>query len=149
MFLSTDLQRIVLIDFGSADDLTNPDIRKAAESKDPRRNMHRNFVGTAQYMAPECVRNKEITKAADIWSLGCILYQLHAGLLPFRGASDYLIFRRSTEGRYRHDIPVIPFDAQNLISRCLQPDPSSRPSIEDILKDNYLTDQSELIEQRP
>jgi 3-phosphoinositide dependent protein kinase-1 len=75
MFLSPDLQRVILIDFGSSDDLFNPEIRKAAEPKDPRRSMHRNFVGTAQYMAPECVRNKDqITKASDVWSIGCILY---------------------------------------------------------------------------
>ena len=58
-------------------------------------------------MAPECVRNKgSPTLASDIWSLGCILYQLETGLLPFRGASDYLVFRRSTESRYKADFPI-------------------------------------------
>ena len=74
---------------------------------DPRRMSHLNFVGTSQYMAPECVRNKgSPTLASDIWSLGCILYQLETGLLPFRGASDYLVFRRSTESRYKADFPI-------------------------------------------
>ena len=46
-----------------------------AIDKHPRRNTHVNFVGTAQYMAPECVRNRDSpTLANDIWSLGCLLY---------------------------------------------------------------------------
>lgn len=131
MFLSEDCQRVILIDFGSADDLDAPEVRKVAEPEDPRRNMHRNFVGTAQYMAPECVHNKsQITQKADVWSLGCILYHLLTGLLPFRGASDYLIFRRSVEARYNKDVQVIPALARDLINRCLQVDPDQRPTVE-------------------
>lgn len=75
MFWSEDKKRIVLIDLGSAEDLTRRELRKMVIDKDPRRMTHVNFVGTAQYMAPECVRNKnEPTKANDIWSLGCLLY---------------------------------------------------------------------------
>ena len=58
MFWSEDRQRIVMIDLGSAEDLDNRSIRKMQIDDDPRRMSHVNFVGTAQYMAPECVRNK-------------------------------------------------------------------------------------------
>lgn len=108
---------------------------------DPRRNTHVNFVGTAQYMAPECVRNhKNPQLSNDIWSLGCLLYQFLTGLLPFRGGSDYLIFRRSTEARFRTDLPNISNEAAALITRCLSVNPDARPSIEEILQDPYLID---------
>ena len=58
MFWSENYDRVILIDLGSAEDLTKPEIRQMQIDRDPRRNTHVNFVGTAQYMAPECVRNK-------------------------------------------------------------------------------------------
>ena len=142
MFLSEDHKSVILIDFGSAEDLDRPDIRKMKIDNDPRRMSHLNFVGTSQYMAPECVRNKgEPSLSSDIWSLGCMLYQLETGLLPFRGASDYLIFRRSTEARYKTDFhPEILTDkAKSLIIKCLQVEPNDRPTIADILSDPYFT----------
>lgn len=75
MFWSENHDRVVLIDLGSAEDLTKREIRQMQIDNHPRRNTHVNFVGTAQYMAPECVRNKNNpTLANDIWSLGCLLY---------------------------------------------------------------------------
>jgi 3-phosphoinositide dependent protein kinase-1 len=80
-------------------------------------------------MAPECARNKSVGFQADVWSLGCILYQLLAGLVPFRGASDYLVFRRSTEARFNLDVCTIPQNAKSLISDCLRVDPMQRLTI--------------------
>lgn len=75
MFWSADRERIIMIDLGSAEDLEKREIRQMQIEYDTRRNTHVNFVGTAQYMAPECVRNKlDPSLANDIWSLGCLLY---------------------------------------------------------------------------
>ena len=43
-----------------------------------------NFVGTAEFMAPEIITNKEIGIYTDLWSFGCILFQLFMGTSPFR-----------------------------------------------------------------
>ena len=61
MFWSEDRSRIIMIDFGSAEDLTHLEIRlmQVEIDKAQRRNSHINYVGTAQYMAPECIRNKQ------------------------------------------------------------------------------------------
>lgn len=59
-------------------------------------------------MAPECVHNKTLGLYSDIWSLGVMCYQLIAGLLPFRGGSDYLVFRMSTEARYNDHWEILP-----------------------------------------
>ena len=145
MFLTEDMKRVVLIDLGSAEDLEHPEIRKMEIDQDPRRMTHINFVGTSEYMSPECVRNKgEPTLANDIWSLGCILNQLLTGLPPFRGGSDYLIFRRSTELRFDRKVPLLCQKSLNLIERCLKLDPKERPSIEEVLEDPYFGSKENL-----
>ena len=70
----TESKSIKLIDFGSAEDLENQHIRLMDLDDNPKRKQHLNFVGTPQYMAPECVRNQGSYLASDIWSLGVMLH---------------------------------------------------------------------------
>jgi serine/threonine-protein kinase len=70
--------RVMLTDFGIAkalssdQDLTNENI----------------MMGTAKYLSPEQVLGDELGPAADIYSLGLVLYECLAGKVPFMGASD-------------------------------------------------------------
>jgi len=41
------------------------------------------FVGTAQYVSPELLTDKKACPASDLWALGCIIYQMVAGITPF------------------------------------------------------------------
>lgn len=51
-------------------------------------------VGTWSYMAPEQIRGDEITPAADLWSLGVVLYEMVTGRRPFRGKSEPELIRK-------------------------------------------------------
>ena len=91
-------------------------------------------------MAPECVRNQGTYLASDVWSLGVILHQLYTGLHPFRGGSDYLVFKRSTDCDLNipldhYPTSVLPPAAASLITRLLALDPSKRPSLPELLAD--------------
>jgi len=58
------------------------------------KNMERRgtFVGTAYYVSPEMLKDNMAAPASDIWALGCIIYRILTGEVPFCGATDYQTF---------------------------------------------------------
>lgn len=80
---------ILITDFGSAKILGED---KTSEENQKKRKY--SFVGTAQYVSPEILNDAESTPASDLWALGCIIFQMTSGQMPFRGGSEYLIFQK-------------------------------------------------------
>lgn len=50
------------------------------------------FVGTPLYVSPEMLTDNFSTCSSDLWALGCIIYQMRVGDVPFRGNFDYEVF---------------------------------------------------------
>ena len=81
-------------DFGLAR-LTEPD------SDEDRARLTRTglAMGTPSYMAPEQIRDaKRVGRRADIWALGCVLYEMASGRLPFEGRELVDLFARIVVG---------------------------------------------------
>jgi serine/threonine protein kinase len=96
------------------------------ESEQEEKNDHQNtFVGTAEYVSPEVLVDRAAGPAADLWALGCIIYQMFAGYSPFKDKTEYLVFKRILETKYTFP-NEIPEDAKNLIQALLVTDPNSR-----------------------
>ena len=69
---------VKVLDFGVAKIMSEEDPGEPAAK-------HDNLAGTPRYMAPEQFKNEALTPAADLYSMGCIAYEMLTGIAPFDG----------------------------------------------------------------
>ncbi|CZS97397.1 probable 3-phosphoinositide-dependent protein kinase 1 [Rhynchosporium agropyri] len=135
--LLDDQMHVKITDFGTAKLLPDPRIPKdptkpydfAAEEEESTR--ARSFVGTAEYVSPELLTDKNACKASDLWAFGCIIYQLLSGRPPFKASNEYQTFQKIVGLDYQFP-PGFPSAARDLVERLLVLDPQRRLSIEHI-----------------
>ncbi|HLM74895.1 MAG TPA: protein kinase, partial [Polyangiaceae bacterium] len=89
------------------------------------------LVGTPNYMAPEQARgSRHIHPAADIFSLGCLLYECLTGKTPFQADHVAAVLSKilfDEPAPVRRVRPVVPEPWDALLARMLKKDPSERP----------------------
>uniref|UniRef100_F6TJJ7 Serine/threonine-protein kinase PLK1 n=1 Tax=Ciona intestinalis TaxID=7719 RepID=F6TJJ7_CIOIN len=96
------------------------------------------LCGTPNYIAPEVLGKKGHSYEVDIWSLGCIMYTLLIGKPPFETTSLKETYSRIKKNEYRIPPSISPI-ARNLITKMLRNDPPSRPSVHNLLQDDFFT----------
>lgn len=121
--------RLKLIDFGIAKAIQNDTT-----------NIHRDSqVGTVNYMSPEAIGKNKQGRPSDVWSLGCILYQIVHGKPPFADLSLIQKLHAITDTKYEIVFPPIKDNfLADVMKHCLQRDPAARPSIPELLGHPYL-----------
>ena len=113
--------RVKILDFGLAHALTSQDLRLTQAG---------HIVGTPQYMAPERIEGLQVDARSDLFSLGCVMYELFTGKLAFEGASALAVLRNLT---VHHPTPVnelnpdIPEPLSDLVMQLLAKQPDDRP----------------------
>jgi len=86
-------------------------------------------LGTPAYMSPEQARGKDTDRRTDVWSFGCIMYQMLTGHLPFEGetATDTLVRIIERQPDWEALPQETPTSIRALLHRCLEKDPGRRP----------------------
>jgi len=86
------------------------------------------LMGTPAYMSPEQARGKPSDKRSDIWSFGCIMYEMLTGQLPFVGetATDTLAHIIEREPNWEKLPQDTPTNIRTLLRRCLEKKPQQR-----------------------
>jgi eukaryotic-like serine/threonine-protein kinase len=87
------------------------------------------IVGTFQYMAPEQLEGKEADARADMWALGCVLYEMATGKRAFEGTSQASLIAAILKDHPQPISelqPLSPPALERIVKRCLEKDPDER-----------------------
>ncbi|RWS29690.1 serine/threonine-protein kinase PLK1-like protein, partial [Leptotrombidium deliense] len=95
------------------------------------------LCGTPNYIAPEVLMKKGHSYEVDVWSLGCIVYTLIVGKPPFETSELKDTYKRIRHNEY-HIPSFVPHEVRVFIQKMLQSDPKQRPSMRQVLNDNYM-----------
>ncbi|MGE5717225.1 MAG: protein kinase domain-containing protein, partial [Acidobacteriota bacterium] len=127
IFLTSD-GRVKILDFGIATLEARDSVQGRAEDDTPITETG-TLVGTAGYISPEQIRRNPADVRSDIFSFGCVLYEMVTGKRPFAGETPPEVLV-ATLRKEPHDpadlVPGIPEDLRLLVLRCLEKDPGRR-----------------------
>lgn len=98
----------------------------------------RTMVGTPYYLSPELCREEPYNNKSDVWSLGCILYELATHRHAFEANSMKGLIGKILRGIYPPISSRYSKDLKNLIDICLQKDVRKRPSVFELLEMKYI-----------
>jgi beta-lactam-binding protein with PASTA domain/tRNA A-37 threonylcarbamoyl transferase component Bud32 len=116
----TEQGDVKVMDFGIARSLTGSQATLTQTSQ---------MIGTAQYMSPEQVRGERVDARSDLYSAGCLLYELLTGRPPFRGESPVAIaYQHAQQAPVppSHLDPQIPSWADAVVLKAMAKAPAER-----------------------
>ena len=102
-------------------------------SKVAKRGLGYTQTGTPYYASPEVWKDKPYDLKSDVWSLGCVLYEMITLRPPFRAQDMEGLFNKVCKGQYSRIPERFSDDLFQVVQFLLQVNPSSRPNCEQIL----------------
>ena len=107
------------------------------------KNMAITQTGTPYYASPEVWSDHPYDYKCDIWSAGCIIYEMASLKMPFRGTSMQVLYSNVMKGEF----PPIPLiysdDLMSIIKLMLVKNPQKRPSAQELLNNEIILDKIE------
>jgi hypothetical protein len=120
---------VKVLDFGLATAPASENAHeRAADVTTPALTAAGTILGTAAYMSPEQAKGRPVTKTADIWAFGCVVYEMLAGRAAFVGdsAADTLALIVRGEPDFGLLPSTTPSGIRALLRHCLDKEPRRR-----------------------
>ena len=127
----TERGQVKVLDFGLAK-MLQPDGDSTPLANSPTMSLRGTRVGeilgTAVYMSPEQARGRALDRRTDVWSFGCVLFEMLTGAAPFSGptVSDIVAAILKTEPDWKALPADTPQSIERLLKRCLVKDQTQR-----------------------
>lgn len=102
-------------------------------------------IGTPYYASPEVWNDKPYEYKSDIWSMGCVLYEICCLLPPFRGKNLDILYKSVMKGEYDQIPKFYSKGLSNIITSMLKVNSKERPTCEMILSSKYLKGEEERV----
>jgi serine/threonine-protein kinase len=124
----TDKGQAKIMDFGLAKLESAGDLTKTST-----------VMGTVAYMSPEQALGRKVDHRTDIWSFGCLLFEVLAGQVPFQGRHEQAVFQAIVDGDPQPISALrqgIPEKLEKILEKCLQKNPRNRyPNAGSLIED--------------
>ena len=91
------------------------------------------FIGTPYYLSPELCKDLPYNDKSDVWSLGCVLYEMTTLKHPFEGKTKVEIYEKIINSNYEGIDKYYSLELRRIIDLLLIKDEKKRPKISDIL----------------
>jgi serine/threonine protein kinase len=137
VIVNEDLSEVKIVDFGICTKVIASETFK-----------QRSLLGTPYYMAPEVILEKPYAFEADVWSLGCIIYELVCGVKPYCDMNPFNAMLKMAQYtsplEYADEsIQDIFYDKQNrqlldFLQKCWRPNNMFRPSSTELVAHKFL-----------
>jgi hypothetical protein len=93
--------------------------------------LSKSFCGTPAYLSPEMLNRQGVTKKADIYAIGCVMYELLSGYPPHYSEKINIVFERISSAKVKFHENFDPI-AKDLLEKLLNKSPTSRPGFTEI-----------------
>ena len=114
-------------------------------SKQVQTGLLKTQTGTPYFASPEVWSGKPYGLKSDIWSLGCILYQMTTLKMPFQGNNFKEVYNNVLKCKYSPLPKIYSEDLDYIIKKLLQIDPVKRPNAKEILEEPIIKNKIRIL----
>ena len=105
----------------------------------PPTKIHTNTqIGTPFYLSPEVINGNRYTTSTDVWAIGCVLYELMYGQMPYEAQNLYQLYYKIKNNNVVYPVSNYSCELVDLLKELLNKNEYRRPNLNNILSRNFI-----------